>query len=633
MNARILLRHGAGSTLRGRESAFDQSRVRIGRAADNDLAYDPVADSLVSAHHAELKRRGESLWISDLGSRNGTFVNGARISEPRLLDSNDRVTLGANGPSFEASVEIVTSRVPSAIGGSAGSSGGSILEFDPRDRAELRKEPGNRRIAESSHASTPGIGMETLLRVVRHHGARDRRRWIVGASTVLAILALVLSFTFIRLNLGDAARTRAESPRVPAFADVLGLRESSVYLVIERRRGADGRIVESGQGTAWSVRPGWLATNAHVAALLERVETASGVVEIVARNSANPPHTLRIRSAKIHPGYPVFLELAERYRPFAPGDQAFLDVPTACDVAILEIEPEDIGHQAPSLTLASEEALRRVRGASPLATIGFPLEGIAGGGTDLTRPNATTLAGAFAKSSDVFFGKCERFEDAVVLAYQLDAVGGSSGSPVFSEAGDVLGLVAAGNVAGVAQNGIRTARIPIGGTCYGPRVDLLRELLEGHAEERHRAREPGWRESFQKAYRAGVADAQPLARLLAGIELASLAQGSSRSLENIELVARRELELRAAGPASELAIPMGKIKPGFYGLVAIAKSHPVRIGLRAVGAEGAHAAPTSYFASMGLRCDNTSELRMAIHGELDPRHTETAVECFVFALR
>lgn len=633
MNARIILRHGSGSTLRGRESVFDGSRIRIGRAADNDLAFDPVADSLVSAHHAELRRRGESLWISDLGSRNGTFVNGARIAEPRLLDSADRVTLGANGPAFEACVEIVTSRVPSAIGGGPESAENSILEFDPRANTDGRREPRKRRILDPSRSFAGGIGMDTLLRVVRHHGARDRRRWVVGAAALVGILTMVLVVVLVRPDSGGVARSSEGPSRAPAFADVLGPRESSVYLVIERRRGTDGRIVESGHGTAWSVRPGWLATNAHVAALLERAETASGVVEIVARNSANPPHTLRIRSAKIHPGYPSFEELSERYRPFAPGDQAFLDVPTACDVAILEIEPADIIHQAPALTLASEEALRRLRGASPLATIGFPLEGIAGGGTDLTRPNATTLAGSLAKSSDVFFGKCDRFDDAIVLAYQLDAVGGSSGSPVFSETGDVLGLVAAGNVAGVAQNGIRTARITIGGTCYGPRVDLLRELLDGYAVERHRVREPVWRDAFLKAFRAGVADAQPLARLLAAIEIASLTKGTGRSLENVELVARRDLDLRAAGSGSESVIPMGTIDSGYYALVAIAKSHPIRIGLRAIGAEGAHAAPTQYFASMGLDCRDPAEVRIAIHGESDPRHTETSVECFVFALR
>ncbi|MEJ2887830.1 ATP-binding cassette domain-containing protein [Actinomycetospora aeridis] len=51
-------------------------RVRIGRADDNDVV---VSDLLVSRHHAELVRRPDGGWdIVDLGSPNGTFVDGAR---------------------------------------------------------------------------------------------------------------------------------------------------------------------------------------------------------------------------------------------------------------------------------------------------------------------------------------------------------------------------------------------------------------------------------------------------------------------------------------------------------------------------------------------------------------------------
>ena len=51
--------------------------VRIGRADDNEVM---VADLQVSRHHAELRKSpGGTYEITDLGSHNGTFVNGARI--------------------------------------------------------------------------------------------------------------------------------------------------------------------------------------------------------------------------------------------------------------------------------------------------------------------------------------------------------------------------------------------------------------------------------------------------------------------------------------------------------------------------------------------------------------------------
>ena len=60
--------------------------LRIGRAPDNDLVLD---DPLVSRYHAELRKRPAGGYeIADLGSQNGTFVNGRRIATQPLTDSD-----------------------------------------------------------------------------------------------------------------------------------------------------------------------------------------------------------------------------------------------------------------------------------------------------------------------------------------------------------------------------------------------------------------------------------------------------------------------------------------------------------------------------------------------------------------
>lgn len=64
--------------------------LSIGRQADNDLV---VPDPGVSRHHAEVTDEGSHYVIRDLGSTNGTHVNGDRISEHRLFDG-DRITVG-----------------------------------------------------------------------------------------------------------------------------------------------------------------------------------------------------------------------------------------------------------------------------------------------------------------------------------------------------------------------------------------------------------------------------------------------------------------------------------------------------------------------------------------------------------
>lgn len=76
----------------GRESAcdFDGTSLAIGRAADNDLV---LPDSRVSRHHARLSGRRGTLVYSDLGSTNGSRVNGVAVSE-LVLGEGDRIEIG-----------------------------------------------------------------------------------------------------------------------------------------------------------------------------------------------------------------------------------------------------------------------------------------------------------------------------------------------------------------------------------------------------------------------------------------------------------------------------------------------------------------------------------------------------------
>ncbi|MEU4272897.1 FHA domain-containing protein [Streptomyces sp. NPDC026092] len=65
--------------------------VRIGRAPENDLVVD---DLVVSRHHAELRAHPDgTYWIQDLGSHNGTFLNGAPVVESRVTP-DDIVGIG-----------------------------------------------------------------------------------------------------------------------------------------------------------------------------------------------------------------------------------------------------------------------------------------------------------------------------------------------------------------------------------------------------------------------------------------------------------------------------------------------------------------------------------------------------------
>lgn len=65
--------------------------LRIGRTSSNQLALD---DGLVSRHHASIQRIGDSFWVIDLGSSNGTFVNGQQIIQPSRLNNQDVIRIG-----------------------------------------------------------------------------------------------------------------------------------------------------------------------------------------------------------------------------------------------------------------------------------------------------------------------------------------------------------------------------------------------------------------------------------------------------------------------------------------------------------------------------------------------------------
>jgi len=75
----------------GKKYPLDAQEVSIGRDAVNSIA---INDAEVSRRHARMELRGSAYVIQDLGSTNGTFINGTRISGMQVLNPGDTVSFG-----------------------------------------------------------------------------------------------------------------------------------------------------------------------------------------------------------------------------------------------------------------------------------------------------------------------------------------------------------------------------------------------------------------------------------------------------------------------------------------------------------------------------------------------------------
>jgi pSer/pThr/pTyr-binding forkhead associated (FHA) protein len=80
------LEHAGGAPV-----LLTQSEVRIGRVRGNDVV---LQDSHVSSHHAVVQNQGNQFFIIDLGSSNGTYVNGRPVVQPCLLEPGDEIRIG-----------------------------------------------------------------------------------------------------------------------------------------------------------------------------------------------------------------------------------------------------------------------------------------------------------------------------------------------------------------------------------------------------------------------------------------------------------------------------------------------------------------------------------------------------------
>lgn len=94
---KITIVHLEGSK-QGQTESLAGPVITVGRDPSCELAFDPYTDLDVSSRHATITFQGDGVMIQDLGSRNGTFVNGTKISAAMPLPQGATVQFGDKGP-------------------------------------------------------------------------------------------------------------------------------------------------------------------------------------------------------------------------------------------------------------------------------------------------------------------------------------------------------------------------------------------------------------------------------------------------------------------------------------------------------------------------------------------------------
>jgi hypothetical protein len=83
----------------GEERTLDSTPITLGRGPQNDIALG--GDDYASAKHARVEPRRDGVWVEDIGSTNGTFLNGIKLTRARKLTPGDVVRVGETELRYE----------------------------------------------------------------------------------------------------------------------------------------------------------------------------------------------------------------------------------------------------------------------------------------------------------------------------------------------------------------------------------------------------------------------------------------------------------------------------------------------------------------------------------------------------
>ncbi|HYC71220.1 MAG TPA: trypsin-like peptidase domain-containing protein [Opitutaceae bacterium] len=429
---------------RNKKTSLDQDLVVLGTDPGADLRFDPTWDKTVAPRHLTLEHKGGAWWAKD-ASKDGTFVGGKKIGLEKLAPGAV-LELGRGGPKVQVDFAGAAAPVPAAA----------------RPAAPVA-------VAEPPPVATPVLAEAAARPASKPPGSGPMLPVLVVAA-VLAVAAIGGAAWFFLARPGgkaDAGGGVVGKTPEQALADVAREYSAAVGLVVIVHPRIEGGK-PTPMATAWAVGPRVFATNSHVSKPVQEVLANGGSAYVVINRS--PDKKLKIVQAVVHPRY----EKPELN--FEGKQQA---VP-AYDVGLLYVDED-----APKFFRVARRAeLEKLDSGYRIGYLGFPMEGMAGGGVEMRSPVATMQSGIVTSTTDYWLASAA-FEKRLLVQHNLGATGGASGSPIFNSAGEIVALLNAGNIIGsVSFDTGEVARAPSGVMVnFAQRVDLLRDIWPAYPKD------------------------------------------------------------------------------------------------------------------------------------------------------
>jgi pSer/pThr/pTyr-binding forkhead associated (FHA) protein len=165
-------------SMAGRSCDLVSERTTVGRVEENNFQ---ISEPSVSSRHCEILLRGNDIVVKDLGSTNGTFINGERITEEGILKPGQTLRLGNVELKLDA---------PGAPATAPSSATASSPAAPPPKKEPTKAVPGGVRMSDLEGGGRT-VAMDTGVFTKKKKGT-NLYFWIGVAVAIVVIIILIL---------------------------------------------------------------------------------------------------------------------------------------------------------------------------------------------------------------------------------------------------------------------------------------------------------------------------------------------------------------------------------------------------------------------------------------------------------